>query len=209
MALQITLTGQNENVDVLKAVVTDELAPWTGRWPDEVNGPWEVTLRWRWSEDRAECVGFELTLLEGKDVEPISATLMRSVPVMRLVSRARYERWERAGGAVLDALDDGQELDIGPSYEADLRRAAGSWQERRPGRPATLDLEHYRAVAEVYSAAHAAGTPPLVAVQEGWRVARPTASRWVAAARDRGLLPSTERGKAKGNADMLNQEEPS
>lgn len=183
----------------MKVVVRDELEPWIGRWPDRERGPWQVTLTWRWSEGRAECSGFALSPVD-ETCDPISATLLRQVPVMRLVADARRERFEDAGGALLEALDDGQDIDVGPGLVESLRTHSASWESRRPGRPATLGREHYSDVAEVYSAAHAVGAPPLVAVQKRWHVARPTASRWVAAARSLNLLPATDKGRARGNA---------
>jgi hypothetical protein len=185
----------------MEFVVEDELAPWSGRWPDPDEGPWQVTLSWAWVQDRAECVAFTLAPVQDAEVEPISATLLRKVPVMRLVTQARRKRFERAGGSLLEALDDGQDLDVGAGLEASLRAQAAGWEQRRPGRPATLNREHYGKVAGVYSSARVAGQPPLVAVQRRWQVARPTASRWIAAARELNLLPATERGRARGNGE--------
>lgn len=183
----------------MKLVVTDVLEPWVGRWPDSERGPWQVTLTWRWFEGRAECSGFALAPVD-ETCNPISATLLRKVPLMRLVADARRQRFEDAGGALLEALDDGQDIDLSRRLEESLRASSASWEPRRPGRPATLSREHYNDVAQVYSAAHVLGAPPLVAVQQRWHVARPTASRWVAAARSLDLLPATDKGRARGNA---------
>lgn len=190
----------------MKVTMTDILAPWSVRWPDVQAGPWLVSLTWRWAGDRAECAGFSIIATD-EHAEPLSATLVRSVPVMQLVRRARRERYESHGGGLLEAVDDGQDVDISQQFVEHLRREAASWRSRRPGRPVELGREHYAEVARVYSAAHAAGTPPLVAVQDRWHTSRPTASRWVAAARAEGLLPPTDRGRARGNGELIDRKE--
>ncbi len=187
----------------LKYTVQDELAPSLLSWPDPDTGPWQVTLSWRWSEDRVECVGFCLQPLDALSVEPLTASLLRSIPVMRLVTQARRERYDASGGEIVETIDGGGDLPIGESLAASLREQSDSWSERRPGRPVELGPQHYREVAKVYSSAHASGGAPLVAVQEHWHVSRPTASRWVAEARAQELLPATGRGRAKGNAGLL------
>lgn len=62
---------------------------------------------------------------------------------------------------------------------------------RRP-----LGDDHYRQVAEAYSAACEDGLPPTTTVAEQSRVSKTTAAKWVARARDLGYLPPTTRGKA-------------
>lgn len=57
---------------------------------------------------------------------------------------------------------------------------------RKPGQP--LPSSHLEDVAALYRAAVEGGQAPLPAICRKWQVARPTASRWVRAARDARLL---------------------
>lgn len=189
------------------AVVRDWLEPTRLRWPDAADGPWVVTLSWREGRndhDRVvECCGLSLDPVEDGDTEPISATLIRRLPVAKLIAAGRRINFEEAGGSLLEALDDGQDIDVSFGLQEALREESAPWAERRAGRPAHLSDDHYRQVALAYTEAHAAGSSPLLAVQERWTVSRPTASRWVATTREKGLLPLTERGRAKSNPQLL------
>ncbi len=187
----------------MKFGVEDWLAPSVLRWPDSEAGPWEVTLRWRSAGDRAECCGLSLNPVEGTTAEPLTATLMRSLPIAGLIAAARQQRYRRAGGEILEALADGQDLDVSAGLAEQFTNAAEPWTAGRDGRPPHLDRGFYSQVAETYSLALAAGRNPLVAVIERWTTSRPTASRWVAAARAEGLLPPTERGRPRGNGVAL------
>lgn len=189
----------------MKFVMEDWLAPSALRWPDAEEGPWEVTLRWRAAGDRAECCGLSVEPVDGATTEPVTATLMRSLPVAGLIATARQQRFLRAGGDVLDALADGQDLDVSPGLAEQLDNASKSWKAQHDGRPAHLDRAFYTQVAGAYSLALASGSNPLVAVMDRWTTSRPTASRWVAAARADGLLPPTERGRPRGNDVALTE----
>lgn len=57
---------------------------------------------------------------------------------------------------------------------------------RKPGQP--LPPSHFDEVATVYRAAVDGGQHPLLAICRKWQVKRPTASRWVRAARETGIL---------------------
>jgi hypothetical protein len=154
-----------------------------------------------WRQDTTStvvCTGLNLTLLPDQPAQPVTATLVRSLPVAGLINAARAERFAAAGGEVAAAVDAGQDLDVTRGLVDSLRAQAEPWAERTPGRPVELGAKHYGAVAAVYSAALAGRNAPLLAVQRTWTVSRPTASRWVRAARDAGLLPPTDRGRARG-----------
>lgn len=184
--------------------VEDWLAPSVVRWPDAVLGPWAVTLRWRAAGDRAECAGIGLDAVDADLAEPVSSTLLRTLPLARLIATARQDRYREAGGDIVDALTDGAEVDVGIGLADAIRVSSRPWTQQRDGRPLQLDQEFYQQVAQTYSQALAAGDRPLLAVIERWTTSRPTASRWVAAARAAGLLPATERGIPKGNDFPLN-----
>lgn len=57
----------------------------------------------------------------------------------------------------------------------------------RPGRPRTIDRDRLEAVARVYR--ENADHKPRVAVAETWDVSHRTASNWIKAATEEGLLP--------------------
>ena len=186
----------------MKFVVRDWLEPWTVNWPDKERGPWSITLRWRAAGDRVDCIGLSVDALDPAASEPVTATLMRSLPVARLIAEARQHRWDEAGGSLVEAVDDGQDIDISPRLVEDMRADAQPWSAPRPGRRVELGPDFYAEVAETYSAALMAGDPPLRAIERRWTTSRPTASRWVAAARRLEFLPATQQGKARG-AELL------
>lgn len=181
----------------------DWLEPSQIRWPDEADGPWVVTMNWREDAGSVVCTGLSLDLLPERPPQPVTATRMRELPVARIISAAREERFDEAGGRFAEAYDSGQDIDVDPHIVDGARAFAEPWAERSPGRPMYLGESHYREVAQIYSSALAAGKPPLVAVKEHCFVTRPTASRYVAAARSAGLLPPTSRGRARGNGPLL------
>lgn len=189
----------------MRVVVQDWLAPSSVRWPDRSTGPWIVTLTWREAGDRAECVGLDIQSVDRETSTPITATLMRSVPIAHLIAEARRERYMDAGGELVEDAALAEELDIGPHLLDQLEAASRPWGEPRRGRPVDLNEDFYREVATAYSDAVLAGMPPLQAVEKRWTTSRPTASRWVAAARRLGLLPPTKRGRARG-ADVTTDE---
>jgi hypothetical protein len=66
----------------------------------------------------------------------------------------------------------------------------------RPRRGAAVSDDRLRRVAGVYRAALENGDPPTQTVADVLHASRPTAARWVAAARERGLLGAAVPGKA-------------
>jgi hypothetical protein len=187
----------------VRVTVRDWLEPSTCLWPDGMSGPWEVRLTWSEGPDGSVgCSGLALSLRAGADYEVVTSTLLRELPVARLVAQARREQYARAGGDLVEAFEDGQEIDLSEGFIEGLKAAASAWADRPQGRRTELGAEHFGEVAQVYSAAASAGAPPLLAVETRWTVSRPTASRWVRAARDAGLLPPTERGVARGNGPL-------
>jgi hypothetical protein len=179
------------------------LEPSQIRWPDNTNGPWVITVTWREDGGSVVCTGLSINLLRGQPTHLVTATLLRALPVAGIISAAREARFDEAGGFFAEAYDSGQDIDVDPHIVDGARAFAEPWAERPPGRPVSLGESHYREVARIYSSALAAGKPPLVAVKEQCFVTRPTASRYVAAARSAGLLPPTSRGRARGNGPLL------
>jgi hypothetical protein len=132
--------------------------------------------------------------------ESVSGELLRRVPVNRLLARAMAAAHFRFG----EPEDGGIRIDFGEGgvarfptpkesaefYESYARNA------RKPRRGSPLTDENLRNVADLYRAATRRGDPPTQTVASAMSVARPTAARWVSAARKRGLLGPAIPGRA-------------
>jgi hypothetical protein len=158
--------------------------------PDPKAGPWEAEVRFGLVDGRVECIGIDVHPLSTRATEPLTATVLRRVNLGTLI------------GEVLD--------DAGPDLQrlAGLRRrygptlgemqAAGIGQlakrRKKPG-PKPKDVAHYQEVARIYLS-----TPskPTKAVKNHFLVSESTAGKYVAGARDLGLIPQTTRGRRSG-----------
>jgi transposase len=81
-----------------------------------------------------------------------------------------------------------------------LRKSIAATPSPTGGRPPTYSAEHWMEVASVYQAAWSNGDRrPTAAVQRHFGTTKAVAAKWVARCRDLGLLPRTERGRARGN----------
>lgn len=192
-----------------------DLGPTTFIWP--LDAPpeeqhWRVTLRLALVRGRAELVGLEVRGyreegldddLPTLDQDPpvVTAELIRSIPVGRLVddARAGRSRGLRIDAALEQAAETGmlRRLEPGEPLPEHLQRLAEAYQAGpRRGRPPEYGPEHFAEVARVYAAAWRLGRAPTRAVAERWTVSKATAAKWVARARRLGLLPKTSRGRA-------------
>lgn len=164
-------------------------------WPDPHEGPWALTLFFDEIDGRPECVGLSIRSdgdavpLMGTNVRPqrLTTQVLRSIPFARAVRSARQAlTWIWAERAAGNLGKDGQGI---------AQRVAPKWQKR--GRRDYGD-EHYRNVAEVYTAAWKAGDAPTRAVAEWGQVSRSAAANWVSRCRHMGLLGQTEKRKPGG-----------
>lgn len=185
-------------------------------WPDPNDGPWLLTIWWRYQFGVPTPVGFdmrafdtgdrtlpnEVTLPKPDDDTPmprLDGQLLRQVRFMEAstatLSAARQDAvlslyWQRAAEEVADLLGvDWVEL---PSTHP-LRKQATVGIEGPRGRD--LGDAHYKRVAAIYRKALAEGRPPTTAVMKALHVEKSTAAKQVARARARGFLPSTTRGR--------------
>jgi hypothetical protein len=117
---------------------------------------------------------------------------------------ARLLRQAVAGAAVPVTPGATGEVDPGAVLAGLLRRGG---RERdfytqfvndtdRPRRGAPVTDEHLQRVAAVYRAALDRGDPPTQTVADAMHASRPTAARWVAKARERGMLGAALRARA-------------
>ena len=130
----------------------------------------------------------ELELRQPEGGEPITSELLRKIPVARFMREA------------LEAV--AMELESSPAgiSTASLRRQDAPPPKlehvRGPRRGSPLTEDHLRRVAEVYQAAVEQGDPATQTVANEMHAARSTAARWVAKARERGILGPAKRGQA-------------
>lgn len=187
----------------MRTIMRAWLEPSVRSWPDEQVGPWEVVISWREGVGGAVvCTGLALSLRQGAPVAAVTSTLVRALPVAALIAAARRERFAEAGGHLVEAVAEGQVVDVSAKLLDGLTTASQAWSAVPTGRRRELGPQHFRDVAAEYSKAENTGSPPLMAVEKRWTVSRPTASRWVKEARDLGLLPPTMRGVARGNGPL-------
>jgi len=134
-----------------------------------------VTLTIEVTEGVPRCIGVEVSASQ------VDGTLLRSVPVRGLVERA-----VRAATMRVD-VGGSAHLFKTPEEAASLRGITSAMRQRKRWQ---LTPELLTEVAQVYRQATAA---PVLAVAEHFKRNRPTASRWVAKARDEGYLGQEER----------------
>jgi hypothetical protein len=123
-------------------------------------------------DGRPECV--ELRCRQRPGGPPVSSERLRQVALRRYLRESTRLYSDLVLPELVQATGTGDELIL----------ARAEQESRRRAQPITD--EHLAEVAEVYSAA---GSKPTQAVLHRFHVSRPTASRWVRLARDRGFLP--------------------
>jgi hypothetical protein len=163
-----------------------------------------LTFTWASVDSRAECVGVSLALVDKGAPMIVTSTVWRDIPIRTLIAQARQARFEESGGTIAQGATEQDLLDQGidPSWLDHFGAISAPWRESQSGRPRKTTA-FYREVAAVYSSALAEGgtQKPLLAVQQRWGAPKPTASRWVRAARDLKLLPKTGRGRVGAQGD--------
>lgn len=201
-----------------------ELTDWTAegiRWPDPRHGPWYLRGRWAQGPDRVECIGLEIwkgaeptqepeVFLFGHEVTPIEGSDLRTLPLGQLL-RMLWEVQREAAAERAENLNKQRRIyqDISRrhperepfaltaddqllrDYEAEAREAAGAGRRRRKWD----DEEHFARVAAVYRKAVVDRLPPTKTVGETLHCSYATATKWVARARELGLLAKTSPGR--------------
>lgn len=201
------LTGRSRNSTVSLVRRTSpevgrepEYDSWT-EWAAPDGRKYLVALHFEDSDGGPRCVGVQLWAArhpeEADASVEIDTTVWRSVPLGRLIREATVRQVELAEAVArhherLAALYGGEVSVIRAEAEASLE----AWSRRGPA--PRYGREHFAAVAETYAAALVAGERPTKAVATRFVVSKSTAAKWVAKARDLGLLGSTERGRAGG-----------
>lgn len=153
-------------------------------WRDHEGLPWEVSLRFAAIEGKVQCAGLAVYPLEGN--RPVTATLVRSVPVGRLIAEVLRDPpvdLARLGNAptfsALVTLAEAKRSRVLP------KSAIRAGDAPRRGRPRKYGPDHYARVAQIYLEATSS---PTTRVAEFFDVPVTRASNWVRTARDLGLL---------------------
>lgn len=200
-----------------------ELTDWTAegiRWPDPKKGPWYLRGRWAQGTDRPECIGLEIwkgaepsqepeVFLFGNEVTPIEGSDLRALPLGQLL-RMLWEVQREAAAEAADTLTKRRRLYLDVSRRhperewfgmgdlaalgddiADAKATAGTQRRRKKWD----DEEHFAQVAAVYQQAVVGRLPPTKTVAETLHCSYATATKWVARARELGLLAKTSPGR--------------
>jgi hypothetical protein len=174
------------------------------RWPPPTSSPrgsapaYVITLDFAYVGGRVECVrvaiGGDLEDPGSPDPSPVTASVLRGIPLRRLVDEALVEHTRTLRRWARERWPRGQR----PALLAERVAAAEASLGRPPGRPPMYTEDHFKEVAATYDSAYAARDHPTEAVADEWDVSIPTAAKWVARARQLGFLRPTKRGLAKG-----------
>jgi len=170
-------------------------------------GTYVVTLDFAEVGGRLECVRFEIGAdvdePNGPDPAPLTASVLRGVPLRELIDQTLFERTKDLRRWAREAGPTGHEArnlrDRVAAAEASLGRA--------PGRPPMYSDEHFKLVADAYTRAWKISPKPRQAVAAHWHVSPSTAAKWVARARKMGFLPPTERGRPLGGRSPVERTE--
>ena len=140
--------------------------------------PYDLDLVIEFIDGRFACTS--LTARRTESGKPVTGDGIRKIPVAAYVS-----------AAVREAARQVATRSGGEALPVPVGQGARSYSKRGP-----VD-DTLREVAAVYRLAYVAGEAPLKSVVSAFDIPRSTASRWVAAARDKGFLGASEgRGRA-------------
>jgi hypothetical protein len=138
------------------------------------------------------CRAIEIRAADG---EAVTGEALRRLPVAKLTRQAvagaaRLYQPIADGGPPIFRLS-GQPARVHADFYNSYTQDA-----RRPRRGSPLTREHLAQVAELYRAALQRGDPPTRTIATELHAARSTAARWVALAREQGLLGASLPGQA-------------
>ena len=192
------------------------------RWPDPVSGPWVLRLVFGLLGDRPGVVSVQLYAADPEEIKRAART---AGAAKALASNPWRTEWAGSPDlpAPRQLTTSGIRLPLAeltaeyvaslPGLHEEAASLSPEWKgfaakvsrqlertpatRRGPGRPASYDRRYYERVAEVYTRALREGRPPTKSVAEEMAGgSKSAATKWVAKARDLGLLPKTAKGKA-------------
>jgi hypothetical protein len=174
--------ARQREIEIVPGVVGPETVTWNGR-AVFTTARLEAEYEFRFDGDLWRYVCDKLTVHANHGV-PITAAALREVKVAEIMLAVLMASGEPPGRIRDLPNPDGREpwgrqLPDGLAEEGPTDRAL-------------------RWVAHIYRFAFAVGGPPTGWVEEAFGLTRPTAGRWISAARQRGFLGPAEVGKAGG-----------
>lgn len=194
--------------------------PITGEawWPDLDHPEAIISVAFEWLDGRLEPTSLKISALT--DVGPITASLVRRIPISRAIDQARQDAikfletklrvWlpdldpEDIEGSIRTAEESPETLGLTADGWGQLvLRASELYSAQRAeqtshGRPRKYGPEHWAEVAHRYRTAYMAGSrSPTLDVAKAMGYSKSTAAKWVFRCRQMGLLPPTERGKPR------------
>jgi hypothetical protein len=128
----------------------------------------------------------QLTVKRRPDGPPVTSEGIRQIPLAVFLRLAVKSNLMHVGPTIREGNTSTWEL----TWASPLSERA-----RGGGGPSEQDLQ---TVADIYQAAYVTGNPPTKTVMGRLELPRSTASRWIALARERGLLGPATSGKAGG-----------
>ena len=175
-------------------------------WPDEEDDPaWIISLSWGLVDGRYEVYGFDMrpapmcswATYKG----PLTATLLRSVPLGTLIEEGRRYQIAYENEMVADLEGDQKFresfIETGSDPDDVLRSSVRELEVlTNPPARSRYNEDHWRRVTAVYDRA---GSAPTRAVAEHFGVPRSTAGKWVSNCRKKRLLPPTQKTRPRGN----------
>ena len=180
-------------------------------WPDEDDPTWVIRLLWHRVDGRYEVNGFEMNARRDNRT-PLTATLLRSVPLGSLIEKGRRNQIEfrKDSALILQRTKESRDTFAEMGYPTDksLRDSLKEVEQdvfkeievlETPPPRSRYDEDHWRRVTAVYDEAWAAGSTPTKAVAEHFNSSRSTAAKWVSICRKKGLLPPTQKTRPRGN----------
>ncbi len=185
--------------------------PWavTVSWHEQGGVPTPVGLRLSsWRDARRDATAPLPAYREGVELPRMDGAVLRRLPVARLVQASRRNVAEALAQLAADYREFGRPYREIPEdvretlpwelalMDLDRRLQARDFAERaerfegRPRGGRDLGDEHYADVARIYRQAVVDGRPPTKAVEDHFQVAKSSAAKKVARARERGFLPA-------------------
>lgn len=154
-------------------------------WTDTQGFEWQVSLRFAMVGGKVRCTGF--TLGSTSDEKPVTTTILRSVPVGRLIDDVLRdpprELYRLADLPPFNTLQRLAEVNLSL-----LKPREDALEPSLPrGRPRKYGADHYAEVARVYLGAT---RRPTATVAAHFDVSPTSAANWVRTARELGLLES-------------------
>jgi len=153
----------------------------TQRWPDRVNGPWQVEFRFALVSGREVVTSLEVSPVDGEPLELTRATL-NAMPWRKFVAMARRRRREHdlLIARLLPRVSERRSAveDVTKRYRNDGKR----------GRPGLSD-EYLRTVASVARSAAAEHRPIYASIEAECFVSKNTAKKHLQRTRQRGFYP--------------------